>query len=319
MIAVLLGNLKMSIFDYTLQYGTDFLRRYNAEGFCTVSSVPVSSRVDPSVFLVGSTISVLKRFLLENREVPSCVLLQPAVRTQNLIKMEQGQYDNGIYGSFFLAMGTLAPYSALEDTTAIACQYLRSILPPDNSTLLFRVSSSDTDLLDISKNEGEMEIDSRPISYYRHKYGMDTQCILGRNFNIAVPTESGYKDVGNIIVIERNGKPFAVEFAMGMSTLLTHLFGLHHTMLGNIVADILPMSNALEYSLGDCLSVVACLQCEGVKPNASKMQGRILKRYIKVLNNLCVLLHKDPQSLLQSYSTYISGLTFLPYADANCQ
>ena len=300
----------MSVFNYTLQYGAHFLRQYNAEGFHTVSSVPVSSRIDPSVFLVGSTISVLKHFLLTDAPIRPCVMIQPAIRTQNLKKMEQGTFENGIYGSFFLAMGTLAPYSALDVTTAVACKYLRSLLPPDGPDLLFRVSSEDSDLLHICQKEGITEIDSRPFSYYRHKYGMDTQGIRGRNFNIAIPSNGSFQDVGNIIVIERDGEPFAVEFAMGMSTLLTHLFQFPHTMAGNIVADVLPMDNALEYSLGDCLSVVACLQREGVKPNSSKMQGRILKRYIKLLDELCDVLQKDPGSLLRTYSQYVSELPF---------
>ena len=95
---------------------------------------------------------------------------------------------------------------------------------------------------------------------------------------------------------------------MGMSTLLTHLYRLPHTMMGNVVADVLPMENWKEYQLGDCLSVVECLRQEGVVPRSSHMQGRILKRYQRVMDGLCLSMGKDPQSLLDIYATHARGL-----------
>lgn len=298
----------MSILDDTYKLGTGFLQQYHNNGFEIISSVPVSSRIDPSVFLVGSTISVLKHYLLSDARVPHCVMLQPAIRTQCLVQMERGCEMHSIYGSFFLAMGTLAPYESLQDTSEIACSYLCKFLPPGRQGILLRVSSADKDLLEVCKHIGATEVDSQLPIYYRHRYGLAERGIFGRNFNIAIPTLSGFLDVGNIIVIERNGIPFAVEFAMGMSTLLTHLKQLPHTMLGNIVADVLPMGSSKEYQLGDCLSVVNCLRQEGVLPRSSKMQGRILKRYQRVMDVLCQELGKDPDTLLTTYSIYAQGL-----------
>lgn len=298
----------MSVLDDTCQFGREFLRQYRSGGFDIVGSVPVSCRIDPSVFLVGSTISVLKEHLLVDSPVPHCVLLQPAIRTQSLLPMERGEETHSIYGSYFLAMGTLAPYESLALTTEIACNYLCTLLPSCRQDLLFRVSTADSDLLRVCRQAGATEVDSQPPTYYRHRYGLADQGIFGRNFNIAIPARDVHRDVGNIIVIERHGVPFAVEFAMGMSTLLTHLYRLPHTMLGNVVADILPMGNWKEYQLGDCLSVVNCLRQEGVVPRSSHMQGRILKRYQRVMDALCLSMGKDLLSLLDTYAAHARGL-----------
>ena len=298
----------MSVLGDTIQFGKDFLQQYHSCGFKIVSSVPVSCRIDKSVFLVGSTISVLKQYLLADNPVPHCVLLQPAIRTQRLLPMERGEEIHSIYGSYFLAMGTLAPYESLALTTEIACNYLCALIDGCRHDLLLRVSATDSDLLRVCRQAGATEVDSQPLTYYRHRYGLADQGIFGRNFNIAIPARSGHWDVGNIIVIERHGVPYAVEFAMGMSTLLTHLYRLPHTMLGNVVADVLPMGNWEEYQLGDCLSVVGCLRQEGVMPRSSHMQGRILKRYQRVMNGLCLSMGKDPQTLLDTYVVHAQGL-----------
>lgn len=297
----------MRILDLTNQYGNDFLQQFHSCGYQIVHGKPVSSRIDPSVHLIGSTISVLKPYLFD-AEIPRCVMLQNAIRTQSLRRIEHGQYDNGIYGSYFIAMGTLAPYHQLEETTQLASQFLDGILQGDRSRLLFRVSSSDSDLLQVCKAAGNTELDSRPGRYYRHHYGLDDLHITGRNFNIAVLSDGEFQDVANIIVIERDHEPFAVEFAMGMSTLLTHTLSLKHTMLGNIVADICPMEGPPDYSLGDCVSVVGCLEHEGVRPNGSKMPGRLLKRYKKVLGELCSSTNQDPEKLLSDYAAHFSGI-----------
>lgn len=297
----------MRILDLTNQYGLMFLGCFEAAGYDVVNGVPVSSKIDPSVYLVGSTISVLKSRLLGGPDIPHCVMVQRAIRTQSLCKMEHGQYQNGIYGSYFIAMGTLAPYHWLEETVALVYGFIREFLPLSEPPL-FRVSNMDSDLRAACQKTGPVELDSRPITYYRHRYGLETQKVSGRNCNLAISSGGRFLDIANIIVIERDGVPFAVEFAMGMSTFLTHLYGFPHTMLGNTVADVLPMRRDADYSLGDCVSVVHCLLREGIVPNSSKMQGRLLKRYQNVMLRLCSELGKYPDELLAEYAGYDTKL-----------
>ena len=283
----------MNIKELSRDYIRCFEEIHEKYQFMREKAKKVSSRVDSSVFLVGSTISVLKPYLLDDAGcTEKRYLIQPAVRTQQLRNMEIKKNSGSCYGSFFFAMGNLSSYASLQEVFQITVEFLCEIFHKGNQRFMFRVSSKDGDLMECCRKYEKFcvsEVDSRPEPYYRHHYGLNKECIFGRNCNIAVsPTpEDEYKDIGNIIVIERNGVPFAVELAVGLSPLICHAFGLEHTMKGNIVADLLEMKDVTDYWLGDCLSVVACLEYEDVKINSSHMQGRLLKRYRKVMDVLC--------------------------------
>lgn len=301
----------MKILELTNRYGKAFLDLFMNNEYALKRGVYVSSKIDSSVFLVGSTISVMKSYLLSNAPIPKLVMMQRAIRTQSLRKMENKEKSDDVYGSYFLAMGALAPYSCLEQMTKIAITYLSSLLGNRKKGIMLRVNSEDNDLLNVCKkycfgsDEVLIEENSRPLKYYQHHYGLDNLKITGRNFNIAVQNgENAWSDVANVIVIERAGVPFAVEFAMGMSTLISNIFGLPHTMLGNTVADIFVMKNMQDYWIGDCLCVVNCLKNEGVIPNSSKMQGRIYKRYQKLLFDLCSEKKVNADELLEKYGEY---------------
>lgn len=305
----------MNILEFTNDYGNRFLDSFVKKGYTLYRGVNVSSKIDPSVYLIGSTISVFKPFLINESDIiPKCVITQKAIRTQALKNMESGIVSSSRYGSYFIAMGTLAPYSSLEETTNIALGYLQSIMP-NKKQLKIRINSEDQDLIAaclqyLSNTEKLIfEFDSMPLKYYQHHYGMDELGITGRNCNIAIEIQfSEWLDVANIIVIEKNGHPIAVEFAIGMSTLIANAFGFSHTMNGNIIADILPMKEMKDYWIGDCVSVITCLIKEGVVPNSSKMQGRLLKKYIRVLSQLCEEKQIDMIELIEKYESYLINL-----------
>lgn len=300
----------MDIRKISKYYIDCFSEVHKRNNFQRETAVNVSSRVDSSVFLIGSTISVLKPHLFDKRNiVEKRYLIQPAIRTQQLRCMEKNMGTGSCYGSFFVAMGDLAPYSSLEGIFELSMDFFQKVFEMSEQKLMFRVSSKDEDLLTCCQKYRKcckIEVDSQQKKYYQHHYGLDKEKIFGRNCNIAVAPKEDmeYKDIANIIVIEKEGQPFSVELAMGLSSLISHAFGFEHTMRGNIVADFLKMENQDDFWLGDCLSVIACLTLEGIRPNSSHMQGRILKRYNKVFDNLCLRMQyseKEKQVMLSSY------------------
>lgn len=299
----------MTVLELTNICGSQFLHLFQDKGYVVQQGINVSSKQDPSVFLIGSTISVLKKHLLSNSNIPKIVLLQKAIRTQSLKKMEQRQQLNTRYGSYFISMGTLAPYSYLDEAIIIAVSYLISF-GFESSSIMIRVNNSDNDMLLASiRAQREfhylIEVNGRETTFYKHHYGLDKEKIAGRNINIAVLTKNNeWIDIANIIVIEKANKPMAIEFAMGMSNLISCIQGTPHTMLGNIIADIFEMKDLTDYWIGDCISVVSCLQNEGVIPNSSKMQGRLLKRYNNLLVSLCAEKQYAPIDLINAYKDY---------------
>lgn len=96
-------------------------------------------------------------------------------------------------------MGALSAPERLKEACNEANDFLKNklLIAPEN--ILIRISSADSDLLDIAKEcygEDRLELDSRKIEYYRHKIGM--QGVGGRNFNIALrnPDAEGFTDIG---------------------------------------------------------------------------------------------------------------------------
>lgn len=67
--------------------------------------------------------------------------------------------------------------------------------------------------------------------------------------------------------------------------------------------------------MGDCISVIACLEAEGVYPNSTHMQGRLLKRYYNVFSNLCNQLGYNEEKMLllskykESYIKFMDKLS----------
>jgi hypothetical protein len=112
--------------------------------------------------------------------------------------------------------------------------------------------------------------------------------ITGRNFNIAIRTNEKIEDVGNIIVIEDEKiGAFAVELAIGITTLLKQKYNLDHILELNQVSSkqILNKENSnnrFEDSLITCTKLLG----EGLRPFGNDNKSRILKKYLK-----SVLLH----------------------------
>jgi len=234
---------------------------------------------------VGSTISVLKPYILTSSIPKNGIsLIQPAIRTQQLKNLcrKDGYFSE--WASYFIALGTLVNYESLSNTLNDAIQFLSLLGIPDKD-ILIRLSSQDKDLLTACFSTVPhiaLERDSQPRTYYKHKYGLDEHCIQGRNFNFAIRDvrTDDYKDIGNLIVIEKKDVPIAVESAFGMSAIISRIFGCFHTTQATIISEFVECSDYDHCKFADCIAVVVHLILEGVRPNSSKMQGRILKKYL---------------------------------------
>jgi hypothetical protein len=155
---------------------------------------------------------------------------------------------------------------------------------------MIRVSSTDKDLLEFWSDLEEgpiIEIDSQEPSYYKHNYGLEQ--IKGRNLNFAL-RQSGsneFKDIGNLIIIERNGnEKLAVELAFGVSTIISRMYSLSSPIQASIISKVIPFEKGHICKFSDALSVVVHLMIEGLKPTASNTRGRLLRTYIQGLSYL---------------------------------
>lgn len=289
-----------------------FFNRYNNLNYRIEPSRNITCGCDTSVYLIGSSISVLKPLLL-NSSIPNegVSIIQPAIRTQQLQNLYRDDGYFSEWGSYFKALGTLRTYKNIEEVIYDTYKFIVALGNTDNE-ILIRIHSKDTDMLNACQKVIpyiKTEIDSMPEKYYKHKYGMDSCGIQGRNFNIAIKdTRTGkFGDIGNIIVIERNNEPIATESALGLNTLIARMNGLSHTVQATVIADFIDCRSYDYCRFADCVAVISHLFAENIRPNSSNRVSRLLKKYLRGVMYYAISLQvalPKIYSIIKKYVTY---------------
>lgn len=260
-----------------IQVLEDFRDTCRSHGLSESSRAPVISRHDPSIRFTNSTISVLKP-ALEALPVPRTYLLQPALRLRNLDHFDRTGTVSP-YGCSFHAFGALLPAADLEEAFALASDFLaRTLLRGPGAEgraepldLVARAHPGDGDLVTAATGAGwALDLDDPRLAPFRHVFGLPGT--TGRNVNVAIRSSRGPVDVGNVIVIERDARPVAVEVAFGVNMVLLARDGIAHPILTTPAADADHCSRDL--MARDALMASAVLAIEGLRPIARGRGGR---------------------------------------------
>lgn len=289
-----------------------FRAHFSKAQYKEIKPVKISSGIDPTVRFIGSHISVFKPYFLEKKLPEDGIFMQQdCIRTHNTKKSID---DTNLikWGSHFPSIGAMVKYDQLEKIVADSLIFLSNSLSIPTNEIKLLISSQDKDLLEASQavceKEITLEIDTKPLAYYRHKLGIEG--VRGRNFNLAIKNQSTglYSDVGNIIVIENEEEKLGVELALGVTTILKELKNLDHIM------DSYPFSSKKQESidevasrkLEDSIVVATTLFREGLRPFGSGNRNRILKTYLKSMLYQKLVLGLNRQQLqdkMQDFET----------------
>lgn len=278
-------------------------------GYNKCNSVKISSGIDKSVMLVGSTISVLKSKLLSDEiNDNGDYLIQRAIRTKGL-KRELISEKNE-WSSYFDATGLLVNYDMLDKLIYHIIEFLNKVLDISYNDILIRISKTDVDLkrglINIDSNIN-IEYDTMDKNYYKHKYGLDDYNIFGRNFNIAIrdKVSKQYKDIGNIIVIESPVKKYGVECAIGLNALIMRKYGIDNSIDASSIVDIYKPKNNDDYKFLDCLIVVSHLAYEDVLSIKKRGPKYLYKKYLKCLKYWAEKKKMNDKELLNLIKEYL--------------
>jgi len=290
-----------------------FEKCFSDKGYIQEIPVPITSKVDPSTAFVGSTISPMKPYLLDNNiGKKGRFLIQNCMRTQVLKGLKDREPRT--FGSCFKGMGILTEPD-LDKVVYDTFDYLTNPnylnIPLEN--LRIRINSQDEDLLRAIEQVDSgiiREIDTYPERLYRHKYGMEEQGITGRNFNVGVrkkDTDTFY-DIGNIIVMEDEKKKHAIEMGFGNCTFSMSKFGVDNTVASSRMADVMPIDSIESMKMGDAMNVVATLQYEDVQnhPKFSRYFKGLFKKYNDVIAHWQGELSMSDRQILENMEKYIA-------------
>lgn len=260
-----------------------FISFFGSHGCTTADPVPVTSRIDPSVVLVGASISVLKPQIREGRLGAGVQLVQPAVRTKNLPRLLDPEFSFA-WGGHFHNMALAAPTERCEELAAAMIEFFLDALEIPVAEVVLRVASRDADLMALcaaSHRGATIEVDRFEERYYRHSIGMPG--VVGRNFNVGLRTGDDVADVGNFIVFrDEKGVEF-VELGFGDGTILRHLRSLRH-VLDSFPFPAVPTEDHWGRRVLEDASIVSVrLWREGLRPSSRDARTKILAKYLRVL------------------------------------
>ena len=288
----------------------DFKLFFLKNNYSELQPVPITSGIDSTVRFVGSHISPMKEFFL-NDKIPEngLIMSQPCVRTRNQPKL----FDDSFipeWGSFFKSLGVLVKHEKAKELCTQSLEYLLNVvkIPPEN--LVLRINNDDSDLTNLALEYSNLGINydntSMPEKYYRHKFGVDG--VFGKNFNYAIKKDGVLYDIGNFISIENNEKQLGVELALGTSTILKNFFSLEHVNSANPVIGIEGIDNPLKHKFEDTIITSAMLMSEGLRPSGSgdANKERLLRSYLRALiyfKNKFNLKNEDIVLMMKNFET----------------
>jgi len=265
-----------------------FLDYFQARNCVLHEPVKISSGIDPTVRFIGSHISVLKPYFM-NDSIPEggYVMSQPCVRTRNLKSYEDDSfYPN--WGSYFPSLGILTRPNRLGEIVAQTYEFIQDQWNINSRDIKIRINAQDTDLMNLANKmfKPEMfEVDTKPLKYYRHKLGIEG--VWGRNFNFALRDygKDTFSDIGNIIILENKDKQLGIEVALGSSTVLKQIYGLSH------VLDCHPVLGLEKYidnpntrvKMEDTIVTSMALYSEGMEPSNRDNAARLMKKYLEIM------------------------------------
>jgi hypothetical protein len=169
-------------------------------------------------------------------------------------------------------LGTLVSHSDSEMAMTTACKFLKGA-GLDDSRVVLRVSSLDHDLLALAYDSGQrVEVDGYEQRRFTHTFG--NPGLTGRNINFAVDVRGELVDVGNEIIIERDGQPAGVEIAFGISNLIACRDELPHMLEATpaVIAREAGFTSRIE---ADALVSAVALALDGLRPVARGRGGRM--------------------------------------------
>jgi len=244
---------------------------------------------DKSVAFTGSTISTFKPLLLSGH-IPEkgIFMVQNCLRTQNtnIIGDEQKKPQ---WSSMFSSIGGLAKYEEMDTFLSKTWKFLTEKLGIPEDRLRIRIASTDQDLMDSCKRNGLSaicELDANDPVYYTHKFGLPT--VFGRNFNFALsdPQTGELCDIGNFIVIEDAGKPIGLEIAFGVETIVSRALGLPSPIHAAPITDFIEAKDNKTLKFADAVSAATTILQANIKPTASDIRGRTLRKYLQGAGDL---------------------------------
>lgn len=278
-----------------------FLGFYSSKAYSPLASVAVSSRVDPTVFLVNSATNLFKQFFSQPHS--RAVAAQKCMRTQILNDYYCAARETK-YPSSFISLGAYASADSLDQLAADTYGFLTAggFLP---ERMRVRACQRDEGMLKAIGaiiDTNRIMLDERS-ERYDHTYG---EGVKGRVVKLDYLSNrvQSYKNIGYLIAIYTKDGLCGAEFASSSAQILLRLNDMDYAVAVEPIADFFSTQSFEERRLADSIMGTMTLVHEGIHPNSSNTNGRTLKKYIAAIGwfkNKVSLSPRDIYDLAMAY------------------
>lgn len=247
------------------------------------------SHNDQTLRFINSTTSVMKPYIDCIAKYKGIYLIQPSVGFQGVLNWKSKKIISP-YSSYFIALGTLFPLKCLSSSIEETEKFLTNILGLSTEDIIMSYYYEDS----IFKEHLKKSIfcvleDSSCVDKYRHRFGNTS--LRGKNINIYNCQIGQETEIGNIIVIEKDNVPVAVEVSFDIPLLLQAYYNYPHSVdtlpASEVIMQILPEydwdKELLE--LADLVTLGINLMIDGLKIK-SRGRGGNLKLTIKLASEI---------------------------------
>ncbi|MEV4398199.1 alanine--tRNA ligase-related protein [Nonomuraea sp. NPDC049607] len=275
---------------------TDHFLRAGAE---RLSAEPAVPRDDPTVLFTNSAVVAFKPYLrgdvvLGDRTL---VVTQPCVRAHNL-KTTFSEAFSADFVLQFNMLAVLAPVAALDSLAETIRRFFSDLHGLKGSQVLLKVAADDHDLHTAWQDAWTTPLayDEEPRRYYRWGFGEDR--MTGRGATFAIEQSGGkWRDLGNLIAFEWDGRTVGYGFGIGVETLAACL------ARSRWVIDVMPpgvlppVETEQQAKLADLLGLLARLYAHDIEMSG-RAQGYIMRKALVTLDALASELRVPEDELL---------------------
>lgn len=261
-----------------------FSECFSIKGYFMEQPVEITSKIDSTIDFIGSSISPLKKYII-NGNIPEegIYILQNSMKSKNLKHMKDNFHQK--FGCYYKCMGTLTQPN-IEKCTYDLFDYLINYLKIKREDIRIRINFEDTDLIKaIEKNDFGIIKEYDPYSHYKHKYGMDDEKIIGRDFNIGIRKKNTNEFINSaaFVLMESPKGPIGIDMAFGNCTFSMCKFGYESTIASSRMGDLVDIDSVEKEKFADALIAVSILLKEDVINHPSKHFKNKFKRYLNIL------------------------------------
>jgi hypothetical protein len=275
----------------------DFTGHFVQQGAEELAPEPAVPRNDSTILFTNSAVVAFKPYL--RGELPlggrTLVVTQPCMRAHNLKKM----FAEAFAPEFVLQFTMLAALSPRRDafTEAIA-RYFSDTLNLESSQVLLKVAADDHDL-----HTGWPAGWSTPVAYdterrryYRWNFGEARMTGRGATFAIA-QGDGKWRDLGNLIAFEWDGRTVGYGFGIGLETLAACLARSRWVIDVMPIGALPPAGTEQEAKLADLLGMLARLYTNGIAVSG-RAQGHVMRKALIALDAVAAELGVPEEELL---------------------